>query len=230
MVKRRAVALIAVMCLGLGVVACKPTVRASVLVLGDSITVLSADDIVTWWQARDFGYLPTINSLNGIGACPSAQGPDLYWPGRVDSIRTKMEPEAVIVELGTNDVQNNHTACIDDYINVAMSPIVDRLPAVPVFWLTVREDVNPPLSATLNAKLREATKRWPNLTILDYDAHFRPNCGQWCDGVHPNAAGQVEYARWLAGALDSRFPVPTTTSTTTTSTTTTSTTTTTTQP
>ena len=148
---------------------------------------------------------------------------------QVQSIRTKLEPEAVIIELGTNDAQHELSDCIDNFIDQAMAPIMDGLDSsTPVYWLTVREDIHPPFAATINAKLREATARWSNLTILDYDAHFRPRCDKWCDGVHLTAAGEVEHAQWLVGKLDARFPAPTTTSTSTTTTTTSTTSTTTT--
>jgi hypothetical protein len=174
--------------------ACQP----KVLVMGNSITALSRENVVESW--RGSGYGPSFIAIATTGGCPIVQGHE-PWVERIQSVLTRREIEGVIVELGTNDVQTNQVDCINDYANQAMAPVVDGLPRIPVFWLTVREDIKPPLSATLNSELREATARWPNVGILDYDGHFRPRCSDWCDGVHLNEAGQSEYARWLVRGL-----------------------------
>jgi hypothetical protein len=184
-----AFAALAVACLS-----CEP----SILVMGNSITALSTDNILQSWKGS--GYEPSFMAIPEVGACPSIQGP-VPWAERIQSILPTQELEGAIVELGTNEVQTSQLSCIDDYANQAMAPIIDGLPRVPIFWLTVREDINPPVSAALNIKLREATARWSNLVILDYDGHFRPHCADWCDGVHLNDAGQDEYARWLSSEL-----------------------------
>ncbi|TML87963.1 MAG: hypothetical protein E6G06_17035 [Actinobacteria bacterium] len=194
-VRTRSVFVLILAAVGLLCLGCEPRV----LVVGDSITALSKRKIIATWKGS--GYDPSFLAIGEVGACANVQGPE-PWIERIQSKLSRGEIEEVVVELGTNDVQTGQDDCINDYANKGMAPIVDVLPNVPIFWLTVREDIDPPRSATLNAKLREAAARWPNLGILDYDGHFRPHCSDWCDGVHLNAAGQQEYATWLASALD----------------------------
>jgi lysophospholipase L1-like esterase len=180
--------------------------------------VQTADDVVHAAAFRDFGYLDTFNAMGGIGACPEQQArtPDdgYYWPERIASIREKLAPEVVVIQLGTND--RFHADCVADYGAQAIDPIMQALPGVPVLWLDVREDLGPEATA-INEQLHAATARWPNLEILPYSAHFSNHPG-WEDGVHLTDKGQAEYARWLIAALDERVPEPSTTTTVPTST------------
>ena len=189
--------------------------------IGDSIMVQTADDVINTAAFRDFGYLDTFNAMGGVGACPEQQattpGDGYYWPERIASIRTKLAPEVVVVQLGTND--RPHADCVADYEAQAIDPIMQALPAMPVLWLDVREDLGPEAIA-INERLHRAAARWPNLEILPYSAHFA-NQPDWVIGSHLTHEGQGEYARWLIALLDERVPEPSTTTTapTTTSTT-----------
>jgi len=89
-----------------------------------------------------------------------------------------------------------------------------------------------------NAALREATKRWPNLHIMDWAAVARRNV-RWHNGggVHYTMKGANARNRYLADAMvrtvkiaRAQPPVTTTTTTTTTASTTTTTSSTTTPP
>jgi hypothetical protein len=192
----------------LSLTACQPAVRASVLHIGDSIMVQTADDVINTAAFRDFGYLDTFNAMGGIGACPEQQAttPEdgYYWPERIASIRTKLAPEMVVIQLGTND--RPHSACVADYGARAVDPLMEALPGVPVLWLDVREDLGAEATA-INQQLHGATARWPNLEVLPYSAHFA-NQSEWVVGSHLTNKGQGEYARWLIAILDERVPEP----------------------
>lgn len=159
------------------------------------------------------------------------------FPSAISAIRTAraagFDPPCYLLALGSNDLwvvkrkKNSAPAMIDAIMN-EIGP--DRT----VGFLTLYT-VHQSSAPKFNAALREATKRWPNLHIMDWAAVARRNV-RWHNegGVHYTMRGAIARNRYLAHAMvrtvkiaRSQPPVTTTTTTssTTTSTTTSSTTT-----
>lgn len=83
-----------------------------------------------------------------------------------------------------------------------------------VLWLTYRESPTyflpdgaqgAPIYVDHNQRLREATTRWPNLSVLDWHGYSIGH-PEWfaSDGIHVRPAGSVELARFIKAALDAR--------------------------
>jgi hypothetical protein len=70
-----------------------------------------------------------------------------------------------------------------------------------VFWVNLRyfRDWVPGANAVLAA----ATARWPNLSIIDWDARATADPGLvYADGLHLNDFGQIAMAELIGGTLD----------------------------
>lgn len=109
------------------------------------------------------------------------------------------------MHLGTNDMKLER--CITHYA-AAINTLMAALPRDhPVIWVNQRTDIPGAQGKArrVNAALEAARRHWHNLTIANFDTHFRdrPN---WFDNqgtnVHLNTTGQTAYARWLHGILD----------------------------
>lgn len=83
-----------------------------------------------------------------------------------------------------------------------------------VLWLTYRESPTyflpdgqqgSPIYVRHNDLLRQATARWSNLSILDWNA-YSLNHPEWfsSDGIHVRPAGSVQLAAFIKAALDAR--------------------------
>jgi len=164
------------------------------------------DDIVEYWRAATSVTCQrsTPSTYRCMPRCPGAR-PLLARRGPVDP--HEVRARGVIVELGTNDVQHDLSDCINNFADQAMAPIMDGLGQQhPRLLATVREDIHPPLAATLNREAEggDGAVAQPHNPRLrrSLPAQVRP-IGATCT---PNAAGQVKYARWLLGKLDAHSP------------------------
>lgn len=213
----RTVAVAAMFVAGIMLVGCDADVPAAVLVLGDSLSVQAADDYAYSWVDRDMGYLPQVNAVAGAGLCPDRLNSfESYWKARVAALLGKVNPGIVLVELGTNDSHAPDADCqaqYGQYIDLMMNAIGDH----PVMWENVNAD-RAPGGAAIDAALADAVGRWPNLQVLDFNAHFAGH-SEWyptsATDVHPNGAGQVEEATWLLKQLDAYIKSTTSTTSTT---------------
>ena len=150
------------------------------------------------------------------------------FPSAISAIRTAraagFDPPCYLLALGSNDLwvvkrkKNSAPAMIDAIMN-EIGP--DRT----VGFLTLYT-VHQSSAPKFNAALREATKRWPNLHIMDWAAVARRNV-RWHNegGVHYTMRGAIARNRYLAHAMVrtvkiARSQPPVTTTTTTSSTTT----------
>jgi hypothetical protein len=168
----------------------------SVLVVGDSLTAQSSDEIRLTLQAE--GWKPTIEGHSGSSIVGGRAGVD--WPKRVAQLVIPKAPDVAIVELGTNDHAESASSLASG-VDAVMGPLrhVRR-----VVWLNAQAEALGGADAkVVNEVLREATVRWPNLEILDMSGHFRGH-DEWhvSDGVHFNDSGKGELARFVRAALD----------------------------
>jgi lysophospholipase L1-like esterase len=184
-----------------------PTMDPRVLVIGDSVAtgitwhndaaeVVEQDLAVAWDVAvcrrvagtscTSDGVTPT-TMLDDVAAMPSV-------------------PPTVVVELGYNDPEDQFAAEIDE----AMQALIAK-GATHVFWLTLRAARAP--YPALDTMLEQATERWPQLSLIDWNA-YSANEPQWFqdDGIHLVAAGGLAMAHLIHASLTNLlFPLHVTT-------------------
>jgi hypothetical protein len=74
---------------------------------------------------------------------------------------------------------------------------------IPVAWLNVQTQPSYPADPeSVNRALGAASARWPNLTIVDVNLHFR-NHPEWHlgDGLHFDDTGSTQLAKLIEAAL-----------------------------
>lgn len=106
-----------------------------------------------------------------------------------------------VVELGYNNPGTNFASQIDAMMNALAERDVGR-----VAWLNLNERSGRPEYAAANQALAAATRRWPNLVIIDMRGATMGNGGnrqRWFagDGIHLTFTGQAEIARYLRDQL-----------------------------
>jgi lysophospholipase L1-like esterase len=115
----------------------------------------------------------------------------------------------VVVALGTNDTTTRDgveqfAARLDEM----MQAIGDR----PVVWVT-HVDPRPGQvsdgAASVNAVIRAAPARWPNLTVLDRTPELTDDPSLLRDDrLHFTPAGMTAFAQEIAAAARARVPAP----------------------
>jgi lysophospholipase L1-like esterase len=173
-----------------------PSTTERVLVIGDSITASSRDQISQ--ELERYGWQPTIEAEGGTNI--------EQWASRARALTRFVRPKVVVVELGTN--QRGDEAAVGSAIDEVMRGLagVDT-----VYWLNVHEHkFTPPQPSAVNTALVSAMTRWPNLHILDFDDYFAARPAWHApDGLHPSDAGKAAVARFISGALhDVGSPTP----------------------
>ena len=187
-------ALIGAVVLASGSAAADPS--RSILVIGDSIATgvrwhPSAVDVLTNGLEVDWE-IAVCRTVSGV-SCPYEGARPLTVVELVQSLG--QVPPIVVVEAGYNDPPSTFAASIDE----AMTELVAE-GAQHVLWLTLRAARGP--FPTLNALLREATIRWPQLELVDWD---RASVGHdsWFqnDFEHLLEPGGIAMAHLIHGAV-----------------------------
>jgi hypothetical protein len=167
-----------------------------VLLVGDSITLSSAGELVA--IGNNVASTDPINRITFsivanqfVGARRTVgppEDPDEYWRGLLTSaIEVPGAYDAVVVALGTNDCR--FLADAGDYapdIERIVGSITEVDPDVPIFWLQPKEHPDHPDCAELiRDDLASAVDAHPTLETWDYGswADSRPEC--YVDGIHP---------------------------------------------
>lgn len=166
---------------------------ARVLVVGDSITAMSREPITTALERN--GWLPTVEALGGTDIA--------FWRHRAATFVRAVDPQAVVVELGTNQRGG------EQQVRRVVDAVMRGLRRVTtVYWLNVQEGKRigarsvPPNPAAVNRALETAQLRWENLQVLDLNGYFADHPAWHApDGVHPNAEGQRAIGRFVADNL-----------------------------
>ena len=96
----------------------------------------------------------------------------------------------VIVESGYNEYVQQYSADIDTVMNALVDAGVEN-----VLWMTLHEQR--PDYATMNAQIRAAATRWPQMIVVDWNAASRDHAWFGDDGLHLNYAGALGMARFL---------------------------------
>jgi hypothetical protein len=113
-------------------------------------------------------------------------------PSALDAIRD-LGPAlggVVVVDVGYNDPPNGFGAGIDRVMRALLDVGVDR-----VVWITLRERRSS--WAEINDQIREARKRWPELTVGEWDLESRGHDEWFADGIHMNWEGGDGFVRFL---------------------------------
>ncbi len=98
--------------------------------------------------------------------------------------------QTVIVESGYNEYVEQYPSDIDTVMTALVAAGVED-----VLWMTLREER--PDYASMNAQIRAAATRWPQLTVVDWNAASRNQSWFWGDGIHVNFPGAIGMARLL---------------------------------
>lgn len=144
-------------------------------------TLLVLGDSLTWGTAyKGFGnVVPRLKALGTFNTVivDGVHARNISGPARTsrngvktykEYVRKGIVPDAVIVALGSNDLQQSPKASF--YLR-EIRELLDLIGPRPVYWVNVyRTDLPmyPRRSTTFNGVLLTATADYPNLTILDW--------------------------------------------------------------
>lgn len=163
-----------------------PNGQGTLLMVGDSLTFGANyfGKLGTKAQATNNWTKVVVDAKNGRKATVGA---------KVIADRLTDTTTAIVIALGTNDMISKPATWYPDY---AIDTVMEQVGALPVLWVnlefspTGRSDWR--LRATrFNRALRNATSRYPNLVVADWNKFFTPK-GQSrfvADGVHLTVTG-----------------------------------------
>ena len=171
-----------------------------VLVLGDSN--LFESRFVVDEALREAGMEPTVLGVPSYGLKDL-----IFWFEQL-SVLLDSDPDVVVVGLGTNDT--SVAANVEKFprrLDLMMEELGDR----PVVWITHVDDrPAAPASAgrAINAAIRAAPDRWPNLTVLDFTLVMASDPTVLsADTLHFTPSGRVVYAQKIAEAVEAQFRI-----------------------
>lgn len=98
--------------------------------------------------------------------------------------------QTVIVESGYNEYVQQYPDDIETVMKALTSAGVET-----VLWVTLREER--PDYTTMNAQIRTAATRWPQMVVVDWNAASRDRAWFGDDGLHLNYQGAMGMARQL---------------------------------
>jgi lysophospholipase L1-like esterase len=174
----------------------EPSPPGPVLAIGDSLLFQSSEEVSRELQAD--GWEVRVDAVIGSGITGGGE-PLILWPDRLAALVDEVDPEVVVIELGTNGCGPGCEGLetdIDELLDV-----VDDVPVV--LWVGVRTDAllrEDPVA--INAALEEAAGDQNDLHILPMQDWFHGHIELLAlDGVHLNQGGQDHFAHQLRLAL-----------------------------
>jgi hypothetical protein len=115
--------------------------------------------------------------------------------------------DLVVVQLGYNDWGSGDlSSAIDPMMQALLARGVKQ-----VAWVNLAQHMTGSTHASKNAALAAATSRWPNLTVLDWNAASNTSERvRWftSDGIHLTLTGRAEFALWLRQQMTTIAPPP----------------------
>jgi len=172
-----------------------------ILLIGDSvgasITAEFASIVGPAYTNVDFQAVPNRCLVGSTCVEPSVGLPDA--PAVISTLTAETAPTVAVLQLGYNDSPSTFAQDIDQVVTALNARAVQRI--VFVNLSTRRASVD---YTTSNAALVAATQRYPNVTVLDWNAHSAgPDKSRWfSDTVHLTNTGRVEFALFLRNQLD----------------------------
>jgi peptidoglycan/LPS O-acetylase OafA/YrhL len=104
----------------------------------------------------------------------------------------------LIVDVGYNDDPTEYATGIDRIMRLALAHGVHQ-----VIWLTLRESGNNASAyQAINAIIEQATHRWRQLEVADWNSYSDGRPWFSADDVHPNPDGAIALARYLRAYVD----------------------------
>jgi lysophospholipase L1-like esterase len=180
-----------------------PMVIRSVVMVGDSITQASADELQTVFQSANITDVRIdaergrrIEVGNGKGGGPLSGERTVY-----NLLAEGLTPDAWIIALGTNDVGSYVSA---EAYGELVDVLLDMLPtATPLVWVNVDRPQYEDDTSVFNLVLEERIVARGNATIADwFTIASDPEADLLrSDDLHPNNDGQQAFALITAAAL-----------------------------
>lgn len=188
----------AALAIGFCLTGCEPEADLVVGKVGDSIMANMGEELD--FEAQSLSRGPAMTTLAALPC--TALGRELsYFTRRISSLRERVQVDAVVVSLGTNDasfvegfLETWSYVDTQDELGAAIDGLLGSLPSVPVLWLVPASPASDPERlAHIRLGLERATERWPHLVLVDQDvAWFVAG-----DGTHHSARGEALAAREL---------------------------------
>lgn len=96
----------------------------------------------------------------------------------------------VVVDVGYNDAPAGYGAALDRVMRALLDTGVER-----VVWVTLRE--RRPSWAEINDAIRAGARRWPQISVGEWDRESVGHDEWFADGIHMNWNGGTGFARFL---------------------------------
>ena len=200
--------------------------RGVILFVGDSNTLFGAGATtyeMQWAGGHHYnGYAPVFLGHSGAGirhgdcapadSCPTTD----HWKIKLGETFPKVQPDFVVVSLGTNDARRIGTSTTLGYSAYAekIDWFMRILPAGQrVLWTNLPCDIEPADRRVgcdvVNQALAKARQRWPRLVVLDWASIANPHPEFMKEGqAHYSKVGYAAWAQFVVAALDARLAVP----------------------
>ena len=164
--------------------------RPRVTVIGDSVITAVA------YTSQARGLLGRDVDLHWLAVvCRRLVQPSCWYngtrpPTALEVIQTNGSSlgQTVIVESGYNEYVQQYASDIDTVMNALVAAGVQN-----VLWMTLREQRSD--YATMNTQIRAAATRWPQMTVVDWNAASKNHDWFWDDGIHVNYPGAMGMSR-----------------------------------
>jgi hypothetical protein len=202
--------------------------RGVVLFVGDSNVTFSAGQIMWRMTLQDHyndAYIPvfaprfaaTIRTHD----CARASGCTTYnyWQIRLHETLLKVQPDAIVNDLGINDALRPGTQTTPGYAfyGAKIDWFMRLIPrTTPVFWTNLACLIEPvdhwDGCKVVNKALAGARERWPNVVLVNWAASARSHPGYLVganrSNVHLSAPGSSAWIALVTAAMDARLPAP----------------------
>ena len=182
----------------------RPAADVRVTVFGDSAaTAMAYDPTAKRTLSRGIDLRLEVAACRRLGdtSCPydGVRPPNVI--DRATTLGTELGP-VVVVAVGYNDYEANYTENIDDAMAVFRKAGVQH-----VLWATLRAGRES--YANMNDMIRAAAKKYPEITVLDWDSDARDE-PDWLqqDGIHLTPPGAEAMAAMIEDALVQLGVVP----------------------
>jgi lysophospholipase L1-like esterase len=181
---------------GLGVA----TDATSVVMVGDSITQGSADEIRFTLAAGGF----TDVTVDGVTSrrieAGGGQSPESGIEAIYRLLADGADPDVWVIALGTNDIGKYATS--EEY-GALVALVVDVLPDdTPLVWVDAYRDDYVDDSALFNDALRAQLSDRDGTVVVDWSDVVSQDGSILRDGVHPDRDGEALFASLVAQGLD----------------------------